>query len=267
MLKKYGVKVVCDQLKEKWGEIRIYYSWIGIPQNKDELLQILYDAFNLALQKCEEQCSKTCEFCGDTVRSANKMCVTQGYIHYICRKCSMDHEDEITERFDKNSNKEHVPRIVEMRKGTGYDFLSPFSEDTFKFNKVMYNSVFSAYYDNIICKFENMKDLQEEYSKIFRDVKNTKPLTSYRIGNMMMKQYHIKEDLELMKNIIKSKFLSDYYEYKKELQHVKEKKIYFFNQEDDNFWGGCLKDGNSQYQNFYGSILEEVLKEHFDKIK
>ena len=265
----YGIVVVCDQLKEKYGTISVYTSWENSTtksrkpsKDSDKIVDICSKLFQDALDKLEYKCEKTCEYCGHENKYEN-LCCTQGYISYICRKCSIEHEDNIVKRFDKNTNTEYIPRIVNMDKGTGYDFLNPFSEEKFMYKDICYNSVFAAYYDNIIAKFENFKDIGSKYSKVFRDTRKTSSQTAYRVGNIMMSTYHIEDDYNLMKDIVKSKFLNHHYRYKDYFEYVKGKKIYFYNTIHDNFWGACLKEEDKEQEkhNYYGKILEEIFNE------
>ena len=98
--RKYGVMCIADQVKEKYGTLRFYYTihteedMDGIDENEQIVISRSFDieVSNL-VSKTVDICYKTCERCG--ARIGDKYyprCETHGWISYICDKCAVKSE-------------------------------------------------------------------------------------------------------------------------------------------------------------------------------
>ena len=120
-----------DQLKEKYGELTIYWTlfvktdedWMCTPDFEEgSQLETIYDAFNQAangiITDAEKESENICEYCG--IRFANDMSTledhvtTSGWISNICRKCALEKRSFLTEDL-----KLEAPF-------NGFDWMSPF---------------------------------------------------------------------------------------------------------------------------------------------
>ena len=105
MGKTYNVKFVCNQLKEKFGEVRIYTSTNKINSNEDFKpgYEVLNKLFNDAISTCELECSKVCEICGAAGGNNNENIIqTSGWIRYICKKCAIELSEKSTKQYDES---------------------------------------------------------------------------------------------------------------------------------------------------------------------
>ena len=92
LAKNYNTKFVCEQLKEKYGEIRVYYKIDKINENieaKNNEINYLIDLFEDALKTVEDECWNVCEVCGaDGGYKGENLITTSGWISRICKKCA-----------------------------------------------------------------------------------------------------------------------------------------------------------------------------------
>lgn len=91
-LKQYGAKIVCEQLKEKFGELTVYhcmvFDWVKSADWRYEIKRI-YDIFEDVLESTRKECWSVCEICGvhDDYRGGN-LITTKGRIRRICKDCA-----------------------------------------------------------------------------------------------------------------------------------------------------------------------------------
>ena len=87
MAKSYNAVFVCEQLKEKYGELRVYYSIKKYDPEKEitdiDRVNILESILFDCLQQAEKECWNVCEICG----CDNDIITTKGYIQRICKQC------------------------------------------------------------------------------------------------------------------------------------------------------------------------------------
>ena len=125
---KYGIAIVADQVKEKFGTLRFYYtirdvdkdgvvvescadSRIADEENRRRIaidyLEMLADKY---IDEAEDLTFNTCARCGVPLDKDNKV-ETQGWITYICKECDKkgqsgeDDEDDAPETQDDEEEK------------------------------------------------------------------------------------------------------------------------------------------------------------------
>lgn len=136
--RNYGVAIVADQVKEKFGTLRFYFTPRPVDKNgiavaeEDELpadaeaqrriameyLEMLADKY---ISEAEDRTYNTCARCGVPLEKDNKV-ETKGWITYICKDCDgkphdQDGEDEDDEdgvdKEDEGSDEEVEPENPE----------------------------------------------------------------------------------------------------------------------------------------------------------
>lgn len=105
---KWGMAIVAEQVKEKFGTLRFYFDVRNVDINgkinfehKNEILddvhsKIVHDhlymfAQNL-IEEAEHMTEETCADCGEPLTSDNKV-ETKGWISYICKECNEKREN------------------------------------------------------------------------------------------------------------------------------------------------------------------------------
>ena len=96
---RWKVRVVAEQIKEKFGTLRFYFGCLvdgsGEPTREQEVL--LRYAENFAsehVRKAEEECYGVCGECGASIgTSESPRCCTLGWYRYLCRGCATRHEE------------------------------------------------------------------------------------------------------------------------------------------------------------------------------
>lgn len=245
---------VCDQLKEKFGELCVYYSYEEVKDGENKVSQEDADAifamFKDALEKATEDCWDTCERCGKTNDWCKRDIVTtKGWIRRICRECAQKRDDYSVEQYDKQHNKEHRARIVDF--ASGYDFLSMWHKGDFTFNDNRYSNIWSAYFIELLKdKVAGFKD-EFGYGSILMSVE---PIVAYHLGKKL--SYGTNNDTALMKSVLKAKYSYDFL--KNLLLNTKGKEIVYFNTVHDSFWG---VDPAAKSENMLGKLMVEVRDE------
>jgi hypothetical protein len=69
-------KIKMIQIKEKFGQLRIYFNQINCTKN-------IYEKIYKLLDEAEVESGKICEICGNEA----KCTIENGWIHTICEKC------------------------------------------------------------------------------------------------------------------------------------------------------------------------------------
>ena len=91
-VKNYGVAIVADQVKEKFGTLRFYYDVRPVDENgivkyePDELMDYLEMLADQYIREAEALTETTCAYCGIPLEEDN-MVETKGWITYICKEC------------------------------------------------------------------------------------------------------------------------------------------------------------------------------------
>ena len=104
--KNYGIAIIADQVKEKFGTLRFYFTIRNVnndgvvsdltdelPQDKENQLRIVKDYLEMlaqeAIDEAEDMTENTCARCGIPLDKDNKV-ETKGWITYLCKECDDD---------------------------------------------------------------------------------------------------------------------------------------------------------------------------------
>jgi hypothetical protein len=79
--KTSGVQVVADQIKEKFGTLRFYYSTIV---NGEKINEVIFGIIGNTVDAAEKMSENTCEVCGKYGELRNK----NGWLKTCCDKCA-----------------------------------------------------------------------------------------------------------------------------------------------------------------------------------
>ena len=90
---KYKVRIQADQVKEKFGTLRFYFSVICEDAERTKEQEVIVTAMNSwadeIVRWAEDECYKTCEECGNQIGTEwSPRCETTGWITYICDRCA-----------------------------------------------------------------------------------------------------------------------------------------------------------------------------------
>jgi hypothetical protein len=268
MGKIYNVKFVCNQLKEKFGEVRIYTSTNKINPNEDFKpgYEVLDKLFNDAISTCELDCSKVCEICGASGGVNNENIIqTSGWIKFICKKCAREITENETKQYDethKDNEFYGIDRIT-LFKQENY-FLNlyhvcPFSYTNENNEINTFGSIIEAYF--------SIKN--PEYCEIYNVISHSKSREAPFVIEEIAKRNGYKiDDYELLKNIVKAKFSNKWNEtIRHDLLLTKSKMLINMNNRHDNILGYCYckECKDIEKQNILGKILMEVRDELTEK--
>lgn len=91
-LQKYDMCVVCEQAKQKFGMLTIYFSVQKLSNPCEEIEESLknikeeyWKRMNEYLKELVEQAHCTCEYCG----KRGELVSTKRWIKYICKECAL----------------------------------------------------------------------------------------------------------------------------------------------------------------------------------
>lgn len=268
--KQYNVKFVCGQLKEKWGYLTIYACSRQIIESEESCdeAETLKKMFRDAIHEAENEAEKTCEFCGHkeaNFMEDNPIVYTNGWIHGICEKCARELSDEKNKKSNPN-------KITDLSKGSGYGFLSLFSQrDRFSYNEKTYDNILNAYIDN--CGIKNI-GLDEQWFKELKGISNKDNIHYLYvfIRKYIFEKTNTTWNYDLLKDIIKSKFsVKLKSKIGQKLLETNDKEIIWFNLLDDNELGKCFcqtcRDNKVEGKNLFGKILMEVRNELKEELK
>lgn len=257
--KQYNIKFVCNQLKEKFGEIRIYTSInkINPVEEFKPGWDVLDKMFHDSKSKCEIECSNICEICGADGGYNNENIVqTSGWIRYICKKCAREQTENSTKCYDENHKDNEfcgIDRITLFKQENM--FLNLYHSRWFKFNNESYMSIPHAYF--------SIKN--PEYKEIYNAIADTQNGFAPCIIEELGKKNGIKiDDFELLKEIVFSKFSDKWNEsIKQDLLLTNNKMLIYMNNLHNNILGYCYCDKckDIEKQNIYGKILMDVRNE------
>lgn len=151
---KYGIAIVADQVKEKFGTLRFYYTVREVDKNgvcielkpEDQLpsdwaakldiakdyLEMLADQY---IDEAEDMTAKTCAQCGIPLDKDN-MVETQGWISYICKECDENQRKKMEEDFQKMKEEaakyRKEPKEDEEESPSDDEFPPPWDEEADK---------------------------------------------------------------------------------------------------------------------------------------
>lgn len=265
--KSQNAKFVCEQLKQKYGQLRVYYKCVKVNENietdKSETVKYLVSMFEEALKKAEDECWNVCEYCGrEGGRQGENLITTSGWIKRICIQCSQKELQNKTKEIDKTNKKKYIPRITVLEQG--YYFLNMFCNAGFVFEDGYYDSIIQAY---IINKDKEHKYL---YKHIQSSVKHSSYLNYEAFNNFGFQLDQ--NDYDLIKKITMARFT---YEFNKgdlvKLLRTKDMPIQNMGGHHNNIFGHCVCDKckNIEHKDLYAKILmevrDELLKKH-DKV-
>ena len=91
---KYKVRIQMDQVKEKFGTLRAYFSVICEDTERTNEQEAIITALNSQADEivrwAENRCYDTCEDCGSQIGTEwSPRCTTVGWITYICDTCAV----------------------------------------------------------------------------------------------------------------------------------------------------------------------------------
>lgn len=259
---KYNMKFVAEQIKEKFGGVRIYW----ITKTKDETKNFernnetdsLFSLMNASVQECEEECWNTCENCGKEGGYKGKnLITTSGWISRICRDCSKKIIENQTKNYDEKNKQTYEPRITLFRQA--YDFLNIIHKESFYYKEKRFDSVPEAYFST------KDPEHREWYSYV-----QDKEEFSHGVSVLAETFGFVFEekDYELLKDIARCKFNNEYNkELKQELLNTSGKKLINMNHRHDNVLGHCYCDKckDIEKKNLWGKILTELREEFSEK--
>lgn len=120
--KEYGIAVVADQVKEKFGTLRFYFSIAFVDKetglkvgpddeniNETAALYVARDYLDMladeAIGEAEMMTEETCADCGVPLTKDNKV-ETEGWITFLCDECNAKREEEYANRMNHQENAE-----------------------------------------------------------------------------------------------------------------------------------------------------------------
>ena len=121
--KEYGIAVVADQVKEKFGTLRFYFSIAFVDRdtgmavgpddensvNETAALYVARDYLDMladdAIGEAESMTENTCADCGIPLTEDNKV-ETEGWITFLCDECNAKREEEYANRLNQQENAE-----------------------------------------------------------------------------------------------------------------------------------------------------------------
>ena len=123
--KEYGIAVVADQVKEKFGTLRFYFSIAFVDKetglkvgpedenaeniNETAALYVARDYLDMladeAIGEAEMMTEETCADCGVPLTKDNKV-ETEGWITFLCDECNAKREEEYANRLNQQENVE-----------------------------------------------------------------------------------------------------------------------------------------------------------------
>ena len=251
--KKYNIKFVCDQFKEKYGSLSVYYTSKIIDKDKsidEEKNSILHEMMEEAINKAEKQCWNRCECCGkDGGYSDKNIITTHGWIQRLCRTCAQRENPSTVDLYDFQN---------------GYDFIKFYHVCGFTYKDNYYNSIAEAFYCTIDPQH---KDIYRELSDyFFKD----SPYLIQKIAHSYNLKYIESEHESLLKQLINAKFL---YKCNNELLYellkTYNKTLHNTNKRHDNILGSCVCDKceNKQKKDLFSKFLMEFRNKYIEDSK
>ena len=127
--KNHGIAIVADQVKEKFGTLRFYYTVRQVDENgivkencpdlleeDDRKLRINMDYLEMLadniIREADGMTEKTCADCGVPLDDENFV-ETEGWISYICKECDEKRHKEWEEDLKKMKEEKYTPEPKE----------------------------------------------------------------------------------------------------------------------------------------------------------
>lgn len=256
---QFNFKFICSQLKEKFGELRVYYridgclNELGVTKNKST--DYIEELFKDALHQAEKDCWNVCERCGQQGGIDGKnLITTSGWISRICKKCAQNSQLKQTQQYDDFNGTPHQLRITLFKQG--YYFLNMFYESCFQYKNQLCHSIIEAY----VCSKD--KDHKNIYKMISRYTQNH----SYVIYQIFKSYgYELQQlDYDLLKEITKCRFSNKYNRQQlAELMQTNGYRLSNMGRHCNNIYGYCVCDKckGLQHKDLYAKILTEVRRQ------
>lgn len=95
-LKSVNMCIVCEQMKSKWSEFTCYWGieamnddnqTVELDEKGDRLCQAVDSMMRDTVNRCELECSKTCEICGKHEPSGRGIMVCGSWLTVKCTEC------------------------------------------------------------------------------------------------------------------------------------------------------------------------------------
>jgi len=264
--RNYNIKFVCNQLKEKFGTLRIYSTIKKVDEDEDikDGYEVLEKMFDDALKQCEDDCLHVCEICGANGGINNENIVeTSGWISYICKKCAREITKNETKHYDENHKENNefygIDRITLFKQEN--KFLNLYHQHPFEYKDAVYGSILHAYFSII--------DVNNK--EIYNCISQAKhPNASMIIEEIAKKGGYYITDFNLLKEIVKAKFSHKWNDtIRCDLLSTKSKMLINMNNRHDNILGYCYckECKDIEKQNILGKILMEVRNELMNNIE
>ena len=228
--KEDNIEIICNQLKEKFGTLRVYFQVGPIDKDKDSCNKdYYYDLTQKIIDDTEEQLTYQCEICGKKGTQDNPIVITSGWIQYICFDCAFKDDDKY----------EIIPCDGIFK------FLSMKHDYRFNFNGHCYGTVAEAFYSI----------LKPEYANLIR---NMNIYGIFEFADKFIEDKHSDIALHVMEDVLRTKFNNT--EMKTLLNKTGDKPIMFINNFHENYWGKCICDDckHKEKLNHYGDILTKI---------
>lgn len=264
--RNYNIKFVCNQLKEKFGTLRIYSTIKKVDEDENikDGYEVLEKMFDDALKQCEDDCLHVCEICGANGGINNENIVeTSGWISYICKKCAREITENETKHYDENHKENNefygIDRITLFKQEN--KFLNLYHQHPFEYKDVVYGSILHAYFSII----------DSNNKEIYNCINQAKhPNVSMIIEEIAKKGGYYITDFNLLKEIVKAKFSHKWNDtIRCDLLSTKSKMLINMNNRHDNILGYCYckECKDIEKQNILGKILMEVRDELMNNIE
>ena len=87
MCDSFGVKIIADQVKSKYGGLRFYNHGTSNETLSRETNRQIHDVIDALINEAESRSYKTCEECGDWAKTTT----IGGWVYTLCDKCKEKH--------------------------------------------------------------------------------------------------------------------------------------------------------------------------------
>lgn len=135
-VKNYRIAIVADQVKEKFGTLRFYYtirdvdkagiavsSDFELSPEKENQLRIAKDYLEMLadniIREADGMTEKTCADCGVPLDDENFV-ETKGWISYICKECDEKRHKEWEEDLKKMREEKYTPEPKDPKEDESY---------------------------------------------------------------------------------------------------------------------------------------------------
>lgn len=245
--KSYGVRVCADQIKEKFGDLRVYWRLRSLePGMEDqmvstdedglrELENLVEDAIGTAVAQSEH----TCEWCGKGKDRMEEIITMSGWIQHLCRDCA---RKKLTDNGGEN---------VIRHYRDGFEFLRFYSDEGIRHGENVYRNFPSLYY-SLLCP---------EKSELFMSIHN--PFDAVTVAMHLGVAEDSERAVDVMRNALEIRFGKKGWGCSKNRKLLKGTRGLLLegrNPFHDNFWGWCQcpECYGKNHFNHYGRLLMEL---------